>query len=91
MTAKALLIQVSPDTMALPKDQLADFLDQRIASQLLEGHCLNKPAQLSPLPLAGIPGWDFAGLQDEGFYDDADVFRPAPDRFRPAPILVLDA
>ncbi len=91
MTAKALLVQVSPDIMTLPKNKLLNFLDKEIARQLLQEHLLHRPAQLSPLPLAGIPGWDFAGFQDEVFYNDSDVFRPAPIGLKPAPVVVIKA
>lgn len=90
MTAKALLVQVSPQLMTLSGNELLNLLDREIARQLLDGRLLNSPAQLSPLPLAGISGWDFAGLQDEAFYNDADVFRPPPDGLKPAPIVTLE-
>jgi len=90
MTAKALLIKVSPQTMLLPSTELLPLLDKELARLLLAGQVLNKPAQLSPLPLAGIPGWDFAGQQNEDFYNDSDVFRPAPKGLNPAPVLTFD-
>lgn len=90
MTANALLIKVSPQAMLLPATELLPLLDKQIARLLLAGQVLNKPAQLSPLPLAGIPGWDFAGHQNESFYNDTDVFRPAPKGLKPAPVFTLD-
>jgi Protein of unknown function (DUF3025) len=37
----------------------------------------NFKAQLRPLPLCGVPGWD-KGNSDADFYSDARVFRPLP-------------
>ncbi|HEY1057867.1 MAG TPA: DUF3025 domain-containing protein [Limnobacter sp.] len=38
---------------------------------------VSAPAQLSPLPVLGVPGW-WAENQDPGFYADPRVFRPKP-------------
>ena len=46
----------------------------RRAAQALDA--VVAPADLPPLPLAGIPGWDPRNV-DPAFYDDARVFRPA--------------
>lgn len=51
-------------------------LDKLLADALLAGELLTTPADLSPLPLMGIPGWWPEGRQDAGFYADRDVFRP---------------
>jgi hypothetical protein len=39
----------------------------------------------------GIPGWWAEGPQDDGFYADEKVFRPAPNFFKPATVLYLDS
>lgn len=44
------------------------------ACRALEG--VTTPRQLAPLPVQGIPGWDAAN-GCAGYYDIADVFRPA--------------
>lgn len=88
MTAKALLFQVSTDFMKLSRPEVIDLLDRKIADQLLNGKVLNKPACLSPLPLAGVPGWWSRDEQrDDGFYHDLQVFRPAPTDLIPVPVL----
>lgn len=52
-------------------------LDGVLADGLLEDGVLTTTADLSPLPLMGIPGWWDGGPQDTAFYADPDVFRPA--------------
>ncbi len=82
MTAKALLLYVD-ENLALAG------IDEAIADKMLAGSLLTEPADLSPLPLAGIPGWWPDDTQDEAFYDDLQVFRPPPDGLAPARILTL--
>lgn len=50
-------------------------LDRALATALLEEERLRSPADLSPLPLMGIPGWWIGGAQDADFYADRAVFR----------------
>ncbi|WP_049457784.1 DUF3025 domain-containing protein [Stenotrophomonas maltophilia] len=45
-----------------------------VAAAIGEGRAITDPAQLRPLPLAGIPGWHEG--QDAAFYADAGYFRP---------------
>ena len=88
MTAKALLILVNTEFLALPRTELLEHFDLEIASEMLRGQLIRKPADLSPLPLAGVPGW--WPLQDQDtdrFYKDLDVFRPPATGLVPAPIL----
>jgi len=91
MTANALLVHVNADCMKLPRPELLDHLDRGIAKQISNGLTLTGPACLSPLPLAGIAGWwPLDEQNDDRFYNDPQVFRPAPARLKPAPILRLD-
>jgi len=86
MTAKALLIQITPPSGNMSRDDLLAFLDLEIADQLLAGRLLTKPACLAPLPLAGVPGWWPDSEQDDQFYDDTQVFRPPAADLKPAPV-----
>jgi hypothetical protein len=90
MTAKALLVHVDADFMALSAIERMERLDLEISKQILSGRLLTEPACLSPLPLAGVPGWWPRQEQnDHHFYNDTDVFRrPAPE-FTPAPVFSL--
>ena len=88
MTAKALLVQVNSDFMELPRQEMLNHLDREISKQMLSGQTLTRPSILSPLPLAGVPGWWPHG--DQGtrmFYDDQQVFRPASEKLIPAPVI----
>jgi len=88
MTAKALLVHVNTGFMKLPRQEMLHRLDREISKQMLSGRILSKPAFLSPVPLAGVPGW--WPQDDQGnsvFYDDQQVFRPAPAKLITAPVL----
>lgn len=89
MTAKALLVQLDTKAMSLPRKELLAYLDKRIAEQLLAAGVLTTPACLTPLPLAGIPGWWADAEQDNEFYADQRVFRPPPAQLKPAPVVSL--
>jgi hypothetical protein len=87
MTAKALLIHVDSDFLALPRPEILKHLDDEIARRLLAGEILTKPACLAPLPLAGVPGWwPCAEQSDTEFYADLQVFRQPPNNLIPAPV-----
>lgn len=88
MTAKALFVHVDTGFMTLPRPEMIDLLDRQIADHLLTGHILSQPACLSPLPMAGVPGWwPMDEQKDEAFYSDLQVFRPAPAELSPVSIL----
>jgi hypothetical protein len=88
MTAKALLFHVDTGFMKLSRPEMIDLLDREIANQFLSRQVLIKPACLSPLPLAGVPGWWPRDEQeDDMFYCDPQVFRPAPSGLNPVPVL----
>lgn len=88
MTAKALLVHVDSDFMKHPRQEMLNRLDREISKHMLSGRILSKPTCLSPLPLAGVPGWWPLGDQgDSVFYDDQQVFRPAAEKLIPAPVL----
>lgn len=85
ITAHALLLQVDS---APPIDgmEFTGRLDATLGERLEAGGLCNAPCDLSPVPLAGIPGWSPDGPQDAEFYADESVFRPPPGGFRPAPV-----
>jgi len=89
MTAKAMLVQLDESHATMPREEILRFLDTEIANGILAGKLITKPAGLTPVPLAGIPGWWSHDIQDERFYADPQVFRPAPAKLVPAPIYKL--
>ena len=87
MTAKALLVHADSRIQELPRTEQLQALDEAIAARLISGEILSKPAHLSPLPLAGIPGWwPLDEQSDEMFYADQQVFRSPPVGLVPAPL-----
>lgn len=85
ITAHVLLMYIDSSPESLDTDGLLARLDETLAARLREGLC-RSPAELSPLPLMGIPGWWPEGAQDSAFYADRTVFRLPPRVFLPAPI-----
>jgi len=87
MCANVLFMLAPSGFLELPGDQRATRLDLQLAERLSGGELLAKPGCLSPLPLAGVPGWwprDAQGERD--FYLDRDVFRAPPAQMTPAAI-----
>jgi len=89
MTANALLVRLRGGQMKLERERLLRLLDERLAAAVLGGGLLRHPSRLSPLPLAGVPGWWRGGAQDGPFYADKRVFRPAPEGFEAPPVYSL--
>ena len=67
LVGKALVVVADDDEAALA----------RVADAINRGAVLQQAAELRPLPLAGIAGWQTA--QDEVFYANAGYFRPLRD------------
>lgn len=58
-----------------------------VAAAIEDASLLTDPAELRPLPLAGIPGWHAS--QDAAFYQLTEYFRPLREgRLYPAPLNV---
>lgn len=90
MTAKALLVHVNAGFQALSRQTVLTHLDREISKRMLAGTLMTEPACLSPLPLAGVPGWWPEDEQSNAlFYDDPVVFRPPPSDLLPVPVLEL--
>ncbi len=71
ITAKCLFVHV-----AEAGDARRAQVDERVAQVWREGR-VARPADLFPVPVLGIPGW-WPANADPAFYDNRDVFRPAP-------------
>jgi hypothetical protein len=71
ITGRVLIVPVAQSILAKAGDALRREADA-LAAALLPA--LKSPAQIPPLPLAGVPGWDPRN-EDPLFYDDHSVFR----------------
>ncbi|HKW37035.1 MAG TPA: DUF3025 domain-containing protein [Burkholderiales bacterium] len=74
-TAKALIVDVSPELLAAPTQKQLEELDGRAAEYFSGAQALVSTRSLAPLPILGIPGWEPAN-EREAYYDDASQFRP---------------
>jgi DUF3025 family protein len=75
VTAKALIVEVTPALLEAPVEQQLALLDARAAGYFSETRALASTRSLPPLPILGIPGWEPANEREE-YYDDASQFRP---------------
>jgi len=75
ITAQTLLLHVPGAGDLVSEAAWFDWLDRSVAGVLLEYGALSNTRALSPVPLAGVPGWWSAEVQDEDFYSDRAVFR----------------
>jgi hypothetical protein len=90
LTAHALLVQTEFNQSLPSTHDRHRVLDSWLGQQILTGKLLRSTAELSPIPLMGIPSWWTLSQQDEAFYSDLQVFRPPPAGFHAAPVLRLD-
>jgi len=87
MCANVLFVLAPAEFLAGTPQQRSLSLDPLVAELITQGDALRNPACLSPLPLAGVPGWWPQPDQNEpGFYRDLDVFRPPRAGLTPARI-----
>ena len=75
VTAKALIVDASPELLEAPLERQLAELDARAADYFSGREALASTRSLSPLPILGIPGWDPANAREE-YYDDSAQFRP---------------
>jgi hypothetical protein len=79
MTANTLLVHIPASPRRLKPGASANQcpVDRSIAAGILQEQFMTTPGSLCPVPFMGIPGWWSLGAQDEAFYADRQVFRPA--------------
>jgi Protein of unknown function (DUF3025) len=75
ITAKALIVPVAPEDLALPLEEELAMLDERAAAYFAAEDALASTRSLPPLPVLGIPGWTPENA-NPAYYDDTDHFRP---------------
>ena len=74
LTAKAILLPVTPEFLAQDAGQLLSAVDAEIA-QKLTVDAYARPRDFQPLPLLGIPGVTPEN-EDPAYYADTRQFRP---------------
>ncbi len=75
MTANTILIEADSDYFSLDRAGRLAWIDARLAAIFARGELYQKPKDLHPFPILGMPGWDPAN-GEEGYYDNTDYFRP---------------
>jgi len=75
VTAKALIVETTPNLLDAPIERQLSELDARAADYFSRTQALASTRSLSPLPILGIPGWEPANAREE-YYDDPSQFRP---------------
>ena len=76
-----LICDVGRDFMALPLAEQLAAIDGQIAERVGASERDLAAADLTPVPLLGIPGW-CADNEDERYYDNTAYFRPPKPIFR---------
>jgi hypothetical protein len=75
VTAKALIVETTPDLLDAPIERQLPELDARATDYFSGAQALASTRNLSPLPILGIPGWEPANARED-YYDDPSQFRP---------------
>jgi hypothetical protein len=74
MTGKALLFDVAPAVLERSAEDLRAEVDRLTALFLWNPENLQRPRELAPLPVLGVPGW-WPENENPRFYDNTDYFR----------------
>lgn len=75
MTGRGLLLDVGGDLLELPLAEQVARVDNLVAQRIAGAGALQRPRDLAPVPVLGVPGW-CAGNEHAEYYDDRDYFRP---------------
>ena len=82
ITGHALILELPPDALRLPRAELLAEVDRRAARRLLDSGADFGPRDLAPFPLLGLPGvWP--ANEDPAFYRRTDYFRATRGVGRP--------
>ena len=75
MTANTLLLECSTEFHDWSWPMKWQWLDQQLEQVFIEGEQLQKPRDLQPFPILGMPGWDVDN-SEPSYYDNQNYFRP---------------
>lgn len=79
MTANTLLLLCPDEFHNWPWPQKWQWLDSQLAAIFTAGELVQKPRDLQPFPILGMPGWDEKNAQ-QNYYDNVNYFRPGRRR-----------
>lgn len=74
MTANCILLHVDEAILVKQNKQQLDYIDSELSHLFADGEIYQKPKDLSPFPLLGLPGWDKSN-EEEAYYDNLNYFR----------------
>lgn len=74
VTGRAVIFPVAADFFAAALEQQLQLLDEKLADYLASPQHFNRTAELAPIPILGIPGWN-AENESESYYDNEAYFR----------------
>lgn len=75
MTANTILLEVGADFFDRNMGERLAWVDDKLADIFEQGTQYQKPKDLSPFPILGIPGWDPEN-ENKSYYDNTRYFRP---------------
>lgn len=75
MTANCILFHVDENILQQTNQQQLTWIDDALANLFSQGEVYQKPKDLSPFPLLGLPGWDKEN-EEESYYNNVNYFRP---------------
>jgi hypothetical protein len=75
ITARAILLEATDESLRAPPAVLRAELDARAAAYIADQTALSATRDLAPIPVLGVPGWCVENERAD-YYDDARCFRP---------------
>ena len=79
MTGQGLLLPVEPAFFGWPLERRLAHLDELLAQYLVTPEHCRDTAELTPVPLLGVPGWT-PDNESPAYYDNTAYFRPGRRR-----------
>ena len=74
LTGHAIIVSADHGTLDRRDGSTTELVDRAVAEVLVSRDRYQRPRDLAPLPILGVPGWH-AGNESASFYDDASYFR----------------
>jgi hypothetical protein len=74
VTGRGVIFPVAADFFATAFEQQLRMLDEKLAGYLRNPQHFNRTAELAPIPILGVPGWN-AENEREAYYENEAYFR----------------